>query len=551
MSHPHAPTLTSSQPASAHTGHAVEVVATFGDAVVGVRHVADPTGGVVKATTRALLAGGAALLASSVLAFGYAASVAADNAEALERWTAAGKPEWAFRPVMVPGALDALMLGGSFFGLAAVTWGLSRRRRERLPAHVRLGTARGVDFACEGVGEAHDLIAPAGDGFAFHPAPGMAGELVQGGVAHPLAGAPVAITPDTRLRVKLGATTFHVGAVPAPAKAGTAPLGFDSRVTAFMAASAIAHLGLVAMLRTVPSDQETGSGTHEEQEVAMLNATAESQEELAREREQADDGADGASTGEQARMTLASGTMGSNTATPDPGRRKVASRGEPAVARIEALQRAKEAGILGYFQGAPNRFASVTGDGDITSGFDDLDQDGGWDGDGPGSPYGFGNGPNGVGPGGGGNDWNSVWSGNYNTISTGPGTGDEWGLPGGNGKKMRRTAKTPPPKIGEPTEACKGSADCDPSIIKRYIKRNASKIAYCYERQLLATPGLAGTVDTLFTVMPNGTVMSAKASGVHEEVSSCIADVISSIRFPKFDVPFQVRYPFHLRPAGT
>ena len=52
---------------------AVEVVATFGDGVVGVRHVSDPKGGVVTKLTKALVAGGIAMLATSAIAFGYAA----------------------------------------------------------------------------------------------------------------------------------------------------------------------------------------------------------------------------------------------------------------------------------------------------------------------------------------------------------------------------------------------------------------------------------------------------------------------------------------------
>lgn len=527
---------------------AVEVVATLGDAVVGVRHVADPRGGAVRPATKALLAGGAALLATSAIAFGYAAHVADANQAALEAWIARGKPAWSFRPERLPAPVDPLMLGGSILGVAALAYGLSRRRSELAPSRVRLGTAAGADFPVEGVGAAFDLVAPLGAGFAVHVAPGMTGA----------APGTHAVTDATRLRLQLGRTTFHVAAVPAPRAHAAAALTLERRPLAFFAASAIAHLGLVFMLRTVPQDQETAAGTSDEIEGVLARAETTSTEDPVVEPSEGPEGDTPDTGGTAGRMALESGTMGAeDQASRDPAKRRVKANGDPKIAKSIALANAQEAGILGSsYVSSGAMFASITGTGDITSGFDDADIYGGWDGTGDGAPTGFGNGPSGGGPGGGGQDWNSVWAGDYRTISRGPGTGDEWGMSGGScrGAKLcrgRRVAKAPTVKIGKPAPNCSGDADCDPSIIARYIKRNASKIAYCYERELLAQPGLAGTVDTLFTVMPNGTVSQASASGVDPSVSSCVRDVISTIKFPKFNTPFQVKYPFHMRPAGA
>jgi hypothetical protein len=56
---------------------------------------------------------------------------------------------------------------------------------------------------------------------------------------------------------------------------------------------------------------------------------------------------------------------------------------------------------------------------------------------------------------------------------------------------------------------------------------------YCYERRLLAVPGLAGTLTTEFVIDPTGMVAAATASGVDEEVANCVADVIKAIEFPR------------------
>jgi hypothetical protein len=422
---------------------------------------------------------------------------------------------------------------------------MSRGKNELLPSRVRLGTQAGVDFPCEGVGSAFDLVAPAGDGFAVHVPAAMQCEGV-------VSGAVVPVAANTRLRMKLGATTFLVSSVPAPKAAAMAGWSIDKKPAAILAMSAFVHLGLLALLRTVPPESDTGQGDPSETEYVMVKGETDANETKPEEPDPTEPGADGPSAGETARMADVSGTMGGKNPSLDPAKRKVKSEGEPSVASRETvLANAKRAGILGAFEAdSGDMFASIHGKADLTSGMDDADIYGAWDGDGDGNGNGFGNGPSGDGPGGGGNDYNSVWSGNYNTITSGPGTGDGWTFRDKDGRPRKRVAQGPTTKFGQPT-GCNGDAGCDPSIIKRYIKKYASKIAYCYEKQLLATPGLAGTVDTLFTVMPNGRVIDASANGVHANVSQCVAEVISTIEFPKFESPFQVKYPFHMRPAGS
>jgi len=103
-------------------------------------------------------------------------------------------------------------------------------------------------------------------------------------------------------------------------------------------------------------------------------------------------------------------------------------------------------------------------------------------------------------------------------------------------------------RIGQPTV----TGELDPAVIRRYLKRNLMKIKYCYEKELLAAPALEGKVDATWTIKANGTVADAKAAGVSPEVSSCVADVIGGIEFPKpkSGAVKVSSYPFEFRPSG-
>jgi hypothetical protein len=106
----------------------------------------------------------------------------------------------------------------------------------------------------------------------------------------------------------------------------------------------------------------------------------------------------------------------------------------------------------------------------------------------------------------------------------------------------------PTVRMGQPNSV----GDLDKAIIRRYIKRNIAKIAYCYEKTLLAKPGIEGTVNTQFFITPKGDVAAANATGVDPEVATCVAGVIKAIEFPKpkGGGGVQVNYPFTFRPTG-
>jgi hypothetical protein len=126
--------------------------------------------------------------------------------------------------------------------------------------------------------------------------------------------------------------------------------------------------------------------------------------------------------------------------------------------------------------------------------------------------------------------------------------GNEAGEGGGTGAGYGAGTHTVPPlvSLGQPTV----TGDLDKAIIRRYIKRNIQKLQYCYEKELLVTKSLRGTITAAFTITTNGTVGTSTASGIKSKnVESCVAAVIKDTEFPKpkgGDVT--VTYPFTFTP---
>lgn len=114
---------------------------------------------------------------------------------------------------------------------------------------------------------------------------------------------------------------------------------------------------------------------------------------------------------------------------------------------------------------------------------------------------------------------------------------------GGSGTAL--ALGTQPPPAAAPT------GTLDKNIIRRYVRRNLPQIQYCYERELLAQPTLAGRIDVRFFISPDGTVTSAAADGMGRAVSECVEQVIKRIRFPKpVGGGVTVNYPFRFQSAG-
>jgi hypothetical protein len=138
---------------------------------------------------------------------------------------------------------------------------------------------------------------------------------------------------------------------------------------------------------------------------------------------------------------------------------------------------------------------------------------------------------------GGGGVGGTIGTGRYGTIGKGGGTG----VGVGGTRPVGPTVS-----LGQATQ----SGDLDKALIRRYIRRNIQKIQYCYEKELLASPQLQGTVTAKFTIAPSGIVTVSTASGLNANVESCVAAAINAIEFPKpKGGEVIVSYPFTFMPA--
>jgi hypothetical protein len=404
-------------------------------------------------------------------------------------------------------------------------------------------------------------VQPRGDDFAFNFSHGMEGEMVVGGQSTSLAELAAQgrttifpIPPNAKIRVRVGKSTFLVSAVPQPRRAiGALFAAMESRVLAYFGGSLAAHLIFLFIVRQayIPD-----SGINVEmaslEDTSARSANASQDDPPPPEQEDKPDDGNEESGGTGTAMALEEGKMGKKDSDRAEGQYKMQkNQQDPQLARQQAIEQARTAGILGSTalqQGGA--FASLTGTGDISSGFDDSNIYGGLLGNEAGEMNGgFGYGRSGFGPGGGGTGWGTIGTGRYGTIGHGSGTGSGYGVGGGRGGMRGRSAAVPTVSIGQPN----AQGDLDKAIIRRYIKRNIAKIQYCYEKELLAKSNLSGTVQTQFFITANGNVSQSVGSGVDGEVANCVANVIRAIEFPKpkGGGGVQVNYPFTFRPAGS
>jgi MYXO-CTERM domain-containing protein len=96
----------------------------------------------------------------------------------------------------------------------------------------------------------------------------------------------------------------------------------------------------------------------------------------------------------------------------------------------------------------------------------------------------------------------------------------------------------------------------DQSIIRRYIRRQFPRLRYCYEKELVRSPKLSGSVATTFGIDSTGKVIKATAQGVDQAVAACVAKTIEAIQFPKprgggnVTVQYRFDYSSTMQPLG-
>lgn len=539
---------------------AVEVAAMLGDSVVGVKHCIDPKGGKVSTTTWALFGIGVVSFVAVMFAFYAGVSNAAYNKGRYDyETTQLHKPGYAVRPRMLSVGFDWLAFGGLAAALVTMTSALVRMRKEKETPWVRIGDAPDVDFATEGAPmSSYGLVEPNGDDFVFNFERGMEGEMIVGGqstsLAELAAQGRTSISPipaNAKIRVRAGNATFLVSSVPRPRRYAAPGFAMERPFLYSLAGTGAAAAVIVLLLFQIAVEDSNANIDLASLEDTATRSNSASQDDPPPP--PPDDTADGQdeSGGTGTAMALDEGKMGKKDSDRAEGQYKMQKNQEdPQLARQQAIEQARTAGILGsaaLVQGGA--FASLTGTGDISSGFDDTNIYGGLLGNEAGEMNGgFGYGRSGFGPGGGGTGWGTIGTGRYGTIGHGSGTGSGYGVGGGRGGMRGRTSAVPTVTISQPNV----QGDLDKAIIRRYIRRNIQKISYCYEKQLLAKPNLSGTVTAQFFISPNGNVTSSQGSGLDPDVANCVADVVRGIEFPKpkGGGGVQVNYPFIFRPTG-
>jgi hypothetical protein len=92
----------------------------------------------------------------------------------------------------------------------------------------------------------------------------------------------------------------------------------------------------------------------------------------------------------------------------------------------------------------------------------------------------------------------------------------------------------------------------DKAIIRRRIKLDQARLRYCYARELLRDPKLAGTVDVQAVIDTHGAVVQADVSGTLKDptVTGCILGIARQWTFPAHDEgTIVVNYPLTFRVA--
>jgi hypothetical protein len=539
----------------------IEVAAMLQDSVVAVRHLTNPRGGHVSGTTWGLFAIGAISLIVSAVAFAHGVSVAADNKKNFEHWIDVEKlPAIEFRAKRLAPIWDVMAFGGLIGGLISITWAAARVLDERRSPYFRLGRDPWVEFPLDDLPagmQTFPLVVPQGNDFVFSWAPGWTGEMMVEGKTTPLEQIPhtAQIPYKARIRINTGHATFLVSSVPAPRHNVTAFLAsFDTVILAFLGISAVAHGALLLLMFLIPDSTKGYSTDDLGDDARLVKVQSKPQEDpktLEQMNQDKDDGKESGGTG--TKQAGEEGKMGKKDSTRQSGQYAMKNQGvDPQLAKAQRIEAARNSGVLGVLRSQQGgAFASITGTGDFSSGLDDRDVYGGLIGNEVGEMQGgWGYGVSGTGPGGGGTGLGTIGTGRYGTIGHGSGTGTGYGVGSGKGGMHGRSASMPKVNIGTATAV----GDLDKNTIRRYVRQKLPQIEYCYQKQLVVKPALAGTVNTQFTIDGNGKVISVRASGLGDsDVESCVEATIRSIQFPKPTGGGMVNvtsYPFTFRPAG-
>lgn len=95
------------------------------------------------------------------------------------------------------------------------------------------------------------------------------------------------------------------------------------------------------------------------------------------------------------------------------------------------------------------------------------------------------------------------------------------------------------------------TGDLDKDAIRRVMKGQEARVRACYEGFLRVKPDLAGILRVEINIAPDGSVTSARASGMnHPELEDCVARSTRQLKFGKTVVgPVRINYPYVFKPS--
>ena len=99
-----------------------------------------------------------------------------------------------------------------------------------------------------------------------------------------------------------------------------------------------------------------------------------------------------------------------------------------------------------------------------------------------------------------------------------------------------------------------GGSEIDASVVARIIRGQLGGIRACYERELLANPGLSGRLEISFTIGEGGRITRISAAGpvasAAPAVGSCVSGRLRGLVFPSpEDGSVEFTFPFTFSPG--
>lgn len=119
-----------------------------------------------------------------------------------------------------------------------------------------------------------------------------------------------------------------------------------------------------------------------------------------------------------------------------------------------------------------------------------------------------------------------------------------------NGGGFGRSAVVPYTRLGT-VEVTGADADTWKAITRRYVRRDITKLSYCYEKQLLEHRDLEGTVVAALAVAKTGKVTATITETFDKKIGACMKAIFDGLEMPKPDGPFTATVPITFRPAGA